>query len=169
MNSLTSFAVTVFAQRPLLMRQWKAVNSFLKNVLHIFEILLKVFMWLLIQYLQYLLPIDEQKLSQLKNSNWLSGPLSSSLPTSSVTSPRRLLRPEVLAASSPLEHISLRSGSFRTLYPRLLQFVGNLLDHLASLSSWCIIFAFINLHTAFVYRLAQYCTVSSAKDGHKSL
>uniref|UniRef100_A0A183C0R8 Pre-mRNA-splicing factor RBM22 n=1 Tax=Globodera pallida TaxID=36090 RepID=A0A183C0R8_GLOPA len=66
-----------------------------------------VYMWLLADYLQYLLPVDEQKLNLLKNSTWLSGPLAS-LPTSAVTSPRRLLRPEVLAQCAPLEHVSLR-------------------------------------------------------------
>lgn len=100
-------------------------------------------MWLLMQYLQYLLPIDEQRLAQLKSGNWFSGGgLSSSassslsqMPTSPVTSPRRLLRPEVLAASSPLEHVPLRSGSIRTLYPRMLQFVVGIVNQLASLSS----------------------------------
>nr|CAD2140626.1 unnamed protein product [Meloidogyne enterolobii] len=104
-----------------------------------------IFMWLLKQYLQYLLPIDEQRLAQLKSGNWFSGgglsasSSSSSLsqmPTSPVTSPRRLLRPEVLAASSPLEHIPLRSGSIRTLYPRMLQFVVGIVNQLASLSNW---------------------------------
>uniref|UniRef100_A0A914ICD2 BRCT domain-containing protein n=1 Tax=Globodera rostochiensis TaxID=31243 RepID=A0A914ICD2_GLORO len=94
-----------------------------------------VYMWLLADYLQYLLPVDEQKLNLLKNSTWLSGPLAS-LPTSAVTSPRRLLRPEVLAQCAPLEHVSLRSGAFKTLYPRLLQFVGTMLSHVASLSNW---------------------------------
>ncbi|KAL3114540.1 hypothetical protein niasHT_014347 [Heterodera trifolii] len=94
-----------------------------------------VYMWLLADYLQYLLPIDEQKLNLLKNSTWISAPFSS-LPTSAVTSPRRLLRPEVLAQCAPLEHVSLRSGAFKTLYPRLLQFVGTMLSHVASLSNW---------------------------------
>lgn len=93
-----------------------------------------VYLWILVEYLQYLLPIEEQRLSLLKNSNWLTGPLSS-LPTSAVTSPRRLLRPEVLAQSAQLEHVSLRSGAFKTLYPRMLQFVLTFLNHLTSLSS----------------------------------
>ncbi|KAI1715957.1 hypothetical protein Ddc_10724 [Ditylenchus destructor] len=93
-----------------------------------------IYTWLLMEYLEHLLPIDEAKLAFMKNSNWFCAPLSSN--SSTVSSPRKLLRPEVLAASYPLEHISIRSSSIRSLYPRLIQFVGNLVKHFSSLQKW---------------------------------
>jgi len=136
-----SFKLLPFNQK---MKCLKSLVFLKFNIVYYFLLFFSVFMWLLKQYLQYLLPIDEQRLAQLKSGNWFSGgglsasSSSSSLsqmPTSPVTSPRRLLRPEVLAASSPLEHIPLRSGSIRTLYPRMLQFVVGIVNQLASLSS----------------------------------
>lgn len=71
----------------------------------------------------------------MKNSNWFSAPLSCN-PSTCVSSPRKLLRPEVLAASQRLELTGIRSASLRSVYPRLLQFVGNLITNLASLKTW---------------------------------
>uniref|UniRef100_A0A915DMR7 Sphingomyelin phosphodiesterase 4 n=1 Tax=Ditylenchus dipsaci TaxID=166011 RepID=A0A915DMR7_9BILA len=96
-----------------------------------------IYIWLMLEYLEHILPITETKLNFMKNSNWFSAPSSPGPATAGVSSPRKLLRPEVLAASySHLEHLAMRSSSMRSLYPRLLQFVGNLIKHLSSMNTW---------------------------------
>lgn len=105
---------------------------------------------LLRQYLEHELPVTEQKLNFMKNSNWFSAPLSCN-PSTCVSSPRKLLRPEVLAASQPLEFPGLRSVSLRSVYPRLLQFVGNLITNYSSLKAWPSVAQFVMLKLVLQY------------------
>lgn len=109
-----------------------------------------IYSLLLQNYLEHALPTTEQNLSFMKNSNWFSAPLSFN-PSTSVSSPRKLLRPEVLAASQPLELSGIRSASLRSIYPRLLQFVGNLITNFASLRTWPSIAQFVILKMVLKY------------------
>lgn len=100
--------------------------------------------------MEHALPTTEQSLTFMKNSNWFSAPLTCN-PSTSVTSPRKLLRPEVLAASQLMELSGIRSASLRSIYPRLLQFVGNLITNLASLRTWPSVAQFIILKMVLKY------------------
>lgn len=49
-------------------------------------------MWLLLEYLAHILPMDEAKINLVKNSNWVSVSMNPISSVSSVSSPHRLLR-----------------------------------------------------------------------------